>query len=188
MALTPLPQASYPSNGWWVVRDTNGAIGIVKGNNPGSGAITSVYVGAANTLSDLTVHFSTQISNALAKVGGTATQQSALIAQLDAGAAQNANPTFIYEGTNVKPGTNAGVSSNAPTNITSEADPAGIGVSTGVLGAVTQIWQALSNPSNWLRALEILGAAVAIYLGVRGLAGGYDSGNGKSLPKVPVEL
>jgi hypothetical protein len=169
--LTPRPQFSYPANGWWVVKDTNGAVGLLKGNNPGSNATSSVYIGAADTLSGLVVHFSTAISTAIAKVGASPTQQSALIAQLDSGAAQNGARSFLFEGPDVKPGTNAGVSSDAPTNISSEAVSAGINVPDPVAGVLGGIWTALTNPSNWLRGLEILGAVVAIYLGIRSLTG-----------------
>lgn len=36
---------------------------------------------------------------------------------------------------------------------------------------VPGIWSALTNPSNWLRGLEILGAVIAIYMGLRSLTG-----------------
>lgn len=181
MALTTLPQFAYPSNGWWVVRNTDGSIGLVKGNNPGSGAITSVYVGAANSVNALASNLGTKLSNAIGQIGATATQQATLISVIDTSAGKNSTAARITVAANPAPGTNTGATAadaqgNPISTVPSgDAAAAGIGVPTGVLGAVTQIWAALSNPQTWLRALEILGAAVAIYLGVRGLAGGYGS-------------
>jgi hypothetical protein len=79
-----------------------------------------------------------------------------------------AGKSFVKQSQVIQPG--LGAAADAGANVAGGAAASALDA-TG-LG---QIWTALTNPSNWLRALEIIGAAVAIYLGIRGLAEGYGS-------------
>lgn len=159
---------THPANGWWAVRNSDGSIGVTKGSTPGASSVRAVYIGAANNLNDLAANLGTKLSNAIGSIGATAAQQTGLISQIDAGAGKNPDANHIFISTNTTPGTN-NATSNVSTALTGDAAPAGINVS--VPDPVAQIWSALTNPSNWLRALEILGAVVAIYLGIRSLTG-----------------
>lgn len=67
-------------------------------------------------------------------------------------------------------GAGGGGAASAASKITSAATNVPTALETA--GVIAAIWTALTNPSHWLRALEILGAVVAIYLGVRSLTGG----------------
>lgn len=168
--LTPRPQFSYPTNGWWAVKNSDGSIGVIKGNNPGANSVTAVYIGAANNLNDLATKLGTKLSNAIGSIGATPGQQTGLISQIDAGAGKNPNADHIFISTHTAPGTN-NATSNVPTTLTGDAAAAGINVPDPVAGVLGSIWTALTNPSNWLRGLEILGAVVAIYLGLKSLTG-----------------
>lgn len=75
-----------------------------------------------------------------------------------------AGKSFVKASQIVQPG--VGAAADAGANVAGSA-------ATSALDAtgLSQIWSALTNPSNWLRALEILGAVVAIYMGLRSLTG-----------------
>ncbi len=139
---------------WYAVRDTNGAIGL-QSTPPGGNALKSIAIGEANTLNDLVANFSTKLATALGQIGGTASQQASLIAELDSGAALNGAKRFLYVGPSSTPGGKGanGVSSDAPTKIGSEA------VGTSVIPGTTGIVNALSNISagSFLGVLANLG-------------------------------
>lgn len=178
MALTPKPQSAYPSNGWWMARDTNGAIVLTKGNNPGNDAVSSVYIGAADSIADLETNFSTGLAKALGSVGGNGQQQAALITEIDHAAGLNSATARIVVQRGIKAGSDSDVTATdakgnpVSTATTSEADSAGIPTPSIDPGAeLATIWAALSNPSNWLRALELLGGVVLVYLALKSVTG-----------------
>lgn len=166
----PATGPSAPSNGWWAVRNSDGSVGIVKGSTPGAQSLASAYIGAANSINELATKLGTKLSNAIGSVGATAGQQTSLISQIDQGAGKNSAATHIFVSTQTTPGTN-NASSNVSTALTGDAADAGVNLPNPVAGVLGGIWTALTNPSNWLRGLEILGAVVAIYLGLRSLTG-----------------
>lgn len=59
-----------------------------------------------------------------------------------------------------------GAASSVAGSVTSTADA--IGTIASVFG---QVWEAITNPHNWLRALEFLGGAIAVYMALKALAG-----------------
>jgi len=80
--------------------------------------------------------------------------------------------------------TYAGAEKFAPSNSIPVVTPA-VNAGTAIVNAVSntldageeavqiaeEVWSAITNPSNWLRALEILGAVIAIYMAMRSLTG-----------------
>lgn len=171
----PASGPSAPSNGWWAVRNSDGSAGIVKGSTPGAQSLTAVYIGAANSINELSTKLGTKLSNAIGSIGASANQQTVLISSIDTAAGKNSNVVKIFAPASSPPGTN-GIATDANGNPVSDvpsgdAAPVGPNVGLSFLGDLDSIWAALSNPGNWLRALEILGAVVAIYLGLRSLTG-----------------
>lgn len=165
--LTPKPQGSYPSNGWWVVRDANGALGLVKGSTPGANAVHSQYVGAANTINDLATHLGTQLSDALGASGANPQQQADLITQLDVAAGKFPKTARIFVARTVKPGTNGGVTatdaSGNPISTTPSGDAANAGISMPGVSGLTGVA---------IRVLEAVGGILLLVIGLRALLGG----------------
>lgn len=164
---------SAPANGWWAVRNSDGTAGIVKGSTPGAQSVAAVYIGAANSINELATKFGTKLSNAIGSIGASGAQQATLIGDIDTAAGKNPSTAKIFAPASSPPGTNATATdaSGNPVSSVPSGDATAAGVNLSFLNDLGSIWGALSNPSNWLRGLEILGAVVAIYLGLRSLTG-----------------
>lgn len=166
-ANTTVGLAAESPPGWWVVRDTNGAVGL-QAAKPAGNALKSVFIGSADTLNELVTNFSTAISNAIGSIGATPKQQATLIAELDSGAAINGAKRWLYVGNATPSGGTPGqlpVTSDAPTKIGSEA------VGTSVIPGTTGIVNAISNisPPNILGVLGNLGLWKGIGLVLAGV-------------------
>lgn len=67
-----------------------------------------------------------------------------------------------------------GAIQGAANTVTGDVASAATGAAQ-VAGVLGDIWTALTNPSHWLRALELIGGAAALYFGIKALTGS-DSG------------
>ena len=161
MAVATIPgnTASIPANGWWAVQSSNGAIGVQKGAKPPTNSIKAVYVGAADTLSSLVEHFSTGLAGAIGDIGGSASQQSTLVGELDNGASIGGAKSWLFVGPNNS------ASSDAPVTSNSEAVAANV-IPSPSLPSVS-ILGVLGNISLWKGlGLVIAGFAILIFAGI----------------------
>jgi hypothetical protein len=156
-------------NNWWLVKQADGSLLLLKAAVPGSGR--SMYLGTASSLNDLQTRLGTRLSDALGHIGASALQQSTLISVLDTAAGKNSSTTRITVAARPVPGTNTGAtatdaSGNPVSTVPSgDAAPAGLSLSLGLSG-----WGAFA-----VRVLEALAGAALILLGLQALTGG--SGN-----------
>lgn len=156
-------------NNWWLVKQADGSIQLVKAVVPAGGR--STFIGTASSLNDLQTRLGLNISNALGHIGASPLQQSTLISVLDTAAGKNSTTTQITVAANPVPGTNSGAtasdSAGNPVSTTPSGDAAaaGLSVDLGLSG-----WGAFA-----VRALEALAGAALILLGLQALTGG--SGN-----------
>lgn len=133
----------------------------------GSGNLVGLILGGG--LLGYTV--GTVVGGALAIAGGA---ESTVAGGLTAADVNAATDPAVVGGTDAAAGAGAagtaeaGAAGAAATTLNTALKAAGAGATAIVLA---DIWGKITNPSNWLRALEVLGAVVAIYLGVRSLTG-----------------
>jgi hypothetical protein len=182
-ASTPTYVETSPGSGtqhnWWVVQDSNGAIGV-QNTPPGYNAVHYEYIDAAATLAELLSDpaDSTLLFQAAKDVGATDNQIVGLMHQLDSGAIVNGTPNYVYIGPDSTGNQSSagGDKGSISTKTGSEAvsspivSPPSVSVPSGDLGAVAAIWNWLTTPANWLRILEYIAGALLLYLGIKELA------------------
>ncbi len=170
--------ATTQAQEWWFIQDPNGTIGLVQGPPP-TNALSAIYVATAANYQALENNDAGAVGAAQAKLaalpGDTTKQISARVQQLDAGAgaAGATSSSGVYEGLkSLLIDTAGNATSNVSTALTGDAAPVTStpNVLTG-LDAVSAIWEWHTTPSKWVRILEYVGGAVAIYLAIKGLAG-----------------
>jgi len=153
---------------WEFVKDSSGAIQFVTvGTNVPFGVqavpLGNSYQKVLDTL-----------PAALKKIGATALQAVTFQQAADIGAIQQGKTTTVdtkgKESPEVPSGSSAvpsGVNISNPLSALSSAAQA-IG---DVVQALGDVWGAITNPHNWLRALEVVGGAILIYFALKQLAG-----------------
>lgn len=183
----PVPTAEgLPySPGWYVVKVSNGAVGIVK--HAGSGEI---HLGSAGYAIDATLlssntsqDFPTMIASLGAKlnsdlstIGANAKQSAAVLQVIDLGAGKNANVhQFLIspDGTQVQATDAAG--NPISDKSSGDATAGGINLPSSITDPLSAIGDSLSwltTPSSWLRILEFVGGAALILFAMKTLAGG----------------
>jgi hypothetical protein len=141
--------------------------------SPNVGHVTGIYLGKNySALAQLGAKF----DNALTQIGANPRQQQAMIDSLDTGPIQQGQtvdaigPTQTQAQGQLGPATSG--SSAVPAGISPPSVPDPFTAIADIWNAIADIWNAITNPHNWLRALELIGGALAVWWGIRELAGG----------------
>jgi hypothetical protein len=173
-------------NGYFLVKDPGGRLHIFQQIDTGPAGFTGRGLDYSQaSLSHLAGGDPTDKNSELVYLGKTKTDitnnLNAALAQM--GAKPVSDPSLYGDAA-----TQLGFAdlNKIPTSLGTTTGQAGLGAAastagsavSGVASAITaplevavQIWKALTNPSNWLRALKLVAGAVAIYFGLKQLSG-----------------
>jgi hypothetical protein len=182
------------TTGWWLLQDTDtGYVGLAKLTSPSATTTPVVPAGVRSQFNaGATDYFQatflgsningSKIGHTISTVssfwGATKEQWQALIDSIDVGAIFQGS-TSVAAGPSTGPG-----ASSTPAGQKSGLKPSGSGAvpDTNVdplanvsvsnpLDAIGDIFTWLTTPANWLKILEAIAGAIAIYLGIKSLAG-----------------
>jgi len=160
--------------GWHLVKFANGSAAVVvAGANgvlnwgnvaaPASPIVSTTYVG-----SDLTSIGNNPkvLENALAGLSTGA--KAAIVDTISEGSSTGSQQPILFDKAGKVLGGTAKITGSAQAvDDGTQAEPS----VSDPLAALSTIWSALTTPANWLRALELLGGAVAVFLALKALTG-----------------